>query len=476
MSKDPREILNKEYTKRLNTVGLWPLKFAGYLRYEIKDSHFIKKLPSTIIRSVILTILVNISAAYVLFVLDYQKKHLSITETITVVCVTLIQNATQINVTFPNRNSGLELLNTCIEIDVILGYKETKFMRDIAALTFVGLSIFISLFQVAVLVVLYMAHEVSTSIHVVGSFFLFMAFSIFYDACVLVAFYNFLSLRVQYLNIGMMKLAKVNQEYFANQLFFNGILWRKSFDNLVTFHKRAEATQFIQVFGIIFKQLRQLEKCFRFTVSLQYTYLNFNDCTMCEILNSLISFTGMTSHKTIENHKIRIHMCSFYTLFSSQNITIMRTIAVVGWVGLGWIYLLTLSQHIDIYYRQIEKTTLICNYIQLKPIMASKSLFMEVIHVLLLHEPHTDSTDIRIFLSAKVLKLTKGVLRMLEVHEPRVSIYNMYYFNTSLMLQIAGSIFVYITVQLQLTVPTNRPSEVIANITDDSHRNIFVFR
>ncbi|XP_045533990.1 uncharacterized protein LOC123721024 [Papilio machaon] len=115
---------------------------------------------------------------------------------------------------------------------------------------------------------------------------------------------------------------------------------------------------------------------------------------------------------------------SVITYDKSTDFNTLRIVCIVGWVLLGWIYEYGVSQQTDLFCRQIDKTKLVCSYIQLKP---------------------SSSDDI--------LELTKRILRTLEFRDPRLSLYGMYYMNTGLVLRIAASSFVYITVQLQILIP-----------------------
>lgn len=70
-----------------------------------------------------------------------------------------------------------------------------------------------------------------------------------------------------------------------------------------------------------------------------------------------------------------------------------------------------------------------------------------------------------IFILAELLKLTKNILKTLEVRDTHMSVYDMFSFNTGLALKIAASTFVYITVQLQLAFPNLKEVHKIVNVT-----------
>lgn len=69
------------------------------------------------------------------------------------------------------------------------------------------------------------------------------------------------------------------------------------------------------------------------------------------------------------------------------------------------------------------------------------------------------------FLSDDILKLTKTIFGTLELRETRVSLYDMFYFDTGFVLRIAASTFVYITVQLQLALPNLKDGHYVSNTT-----------
>lgn len=56
----------------------------------------------------------------------------------------------------------------------------------------------------------------------------------------------------------------------------------------------------------------------------------------------------------------------------SQDFNTLRIVCIVGWVLLGWVYEYGVSQQTDLFCRQIDKTKLLCTYIQLKPSSSGK--------------------------------------------------------------------------------------------------------
>ncbi|KAF9824203.1 hypothetical protein SFRURICE_019883 [Spodoptera frugiperda] len=115
---------------------------------------------------------------------------------------------------------------------------------------------------------------------------------------------------------------------------------------------------------------------------------------------------------------------------------IIRATAMLGWSGASWFHLLIISMQSDLFFKEVQQLKLICAYVQLKP----------------------SST-------AELLKLTKNILKTLEVRDTHMSAYGMFSFNTGLALKIAASTFVYITVQLQLAFPNLKEVHKIVNVT-----------
>ncbi|XP_050561277.1 uncharacterized protein LOC126912592 [Spodoptera frugiperda] len=109
---------------------------------------------------------------------------------------------------------------------------------------------------------------------------------------------------------------------------------------------------------------------------------------------------------------------------------------MLGWSGASWFHLLIISMQSDLFFKEVQQLKLICAYVQLKPSS-----------------------------SAELLKLTKNILKTLEVRDTHMSVYDMFSFNTGLALKIAASTFVYITVQLQLAFPNLKEVHKIVNVT-----------
>ncbi|XP_064292000.1 uncharacterized protein LOC135309704 [Plodia interpunctella] len=161
---------------------------------------------------------------------------------------------------------------------------------------------------------LYIAFDVEIDLHVTGSIFFILAFSILYDFLFLVAQYSFLGMRIKYLNIALMKTSNVKLEYLPKIFLFNGVLWKDRFNDDVTFHKDTDLKKYIRAFEMIYDHIRRLEKGFRFS-----------------------------------------------------DIELLRKMCITMLVVISWIMLMTVSLRSDIVLRQLEQTKVICIYAQLKP-------------------------------------------------------------------------------------------------------------
>lgn len=67
--------------------------------------------------------------------------------------------------------------------------------------------------------------------------------------------------------------------------------------------------------------------------------------------------------------------------------------------------------------------------------------------------------------SEATLKLTKDVITTLEIRDARMSLYNVFFFDTGLVFNLAASTFVYMTVQLQLAFPNLEDGHKTENVT-----------
>lgn len=266
---DSKAILAREYCTKFDNKLLWIIKFAGFFRFQTKNGRITpKKASESILRAILAIISGNFSAFYMYYICYLKSNFLSIAEVIILTLFALLQNIILLNIAIPNRNSGLILLDYCFDIDILFGVLETKFMRDIVDKAYLIVTIFIASFQGVTVVVLIFAYPTPFSIHVVGTVYFGLLFFIFYDVCFLLTLYVFLALRVHYINVAIIKRANLNSEHFPKQFLFDGLIWKKKFDDLVTFHNFASSDDFVEGFKIIFKILRQLEKCYRFTVRL----------------------------------------------------------------------------------------------------------------------------------------------------------------------------------------------------------------
>ncbi|XP_062527852.1 uncharacterized protein LOC101735652 isoform X3 [Bombyx mori] len=115
---------------------------------------------------------------------------------------------------------------------------------------------------------MYSVFKVSLLVHVVGSLYFSWLFCIYDDYSFFMTLYTFLSLRIRYLNVALMKYSNMNLDYVPDLLFFNGLFWKRRFDKLVTFHKRAGKLEFAKAFRIIFHQFDCINQGYRFALML----------------------------------------------------------------------------------------------------------------------------------------------------------------------------------------------------------------
>ncbi|KAL0884033.1 hypothetical protein ABMA27_016066 [Loxostege sticticalis] len=124
--------------------------------------------------------------------------------------------------------------------------------------------------------------------------------------------------------------------------------------------------------------------------------------------------------------------------YGKTGMDIMRQYIIVSWLVLSWLFILAISLLVDIFSRQIEQTTLICTYAQLESIN-----------------------------NEAVYKFTKSIFRALENRVARASIYGVFFFDPGMMLRLAASTFVYITAQLQISMPATEGNYSSGNLTLD---------
>ncbi|CAB3236050.1 unnamed protein product [Arctia plantaginis] len=166
---------------------------------------------------------------------------------------------------------------------------------------------------------------------------------------------------------------------------------------------------------MLFNQLRYLERCYEYPVS--------------SGLFTSISGTFVTVQTFI--------------LYLQDSSKVKRTAGIASWAIATWAFIVIFSLFLDMFQKQIEQTKLICAYVQLKP-----------------------STPV------ELLKLTKDILATFEVRDARISLYNVFFFNTGFVFKLAASTFVYITVQLQVALSYFDDENKVDNITESSSFNL----
>ncbi|XP_063530771.1 uncharacterized protein LOC134741805 [Cydia strobilella] len=214
-------------------------------------------------------------------------------------------------------------------------------------------------------------------IYFVGIVYFQLLFSICYDHVIQVCLYKFLCLRLHYLNVGLVKIANLYTEYLIEQLISYPFHWKKEYDNNVDL-SRKDTKYFTESLKMVDAQVRRVQHSYRFT-----------------------------------------------------DIPVIRTFSLAGWSFACWSIYIGIAQQTDKLNVQMQRTKLICTYIQLTP----------------------NNSD-------ELFSLSRSILDTLAVSDCRISIYNLFYFNQRLLRSIATSVFVYITMQLQLAFPKrNSPNK-----------------
>lgn len=267
MNIDKEQIM-AEYAKSFNRFVYWPLKSTGFCRFDIKNNQIQERTLKTIIYNICILCLANVGVCYILSATS-DEKSLELPERIAIVHFAIAANLLLVNSSFLNRQSGYELIEDCINIDLFLGINETRFMRKLAMKNLAVLCILMAILSLFVVAYMYVVFKVSMMIHFVGSIYFAWLFCAYDDFCFFLYLYTFLSLRVRYLNTAIMKISKMKTEYVPMKLLFDRLMWFKEYDDKVIFHKKAGATEFVKVFTMLFNYLRRIEHAYRFTVSTQ---------------------------------------------------------------------------------------------------------------------------------------------------------------------------------------------------------------
>lgn len=256
-----------EYINMYNHIlFFWP-KLWGCIRFKTEKSRIVSKSMGSVIYGIFVIFLINLSATRILYVSGVRDKVLFPEEIIITMQVTVILNIFWIEFSFINIRTGSELVNRSINIDTILGARETKSMRDLIYKINLMSTCAIFLTQIIVVTALYISFNVAMEVHVLGSIFFALLVAVYNDVNFVILQYAFLSMRVRYLNVAIMKMSNMKLEYVPDLFLFNGIFWKKSFDNQANNHERLEPKKIMEAFKMIIEQLRRLERFYRFVVS-----------------------------------------------------------------------------------------------------------------------------------------------------------------------------------------------------------------
>ncbi|XP_063374978.1 uncharacterized protein LOC134662635 [Cydia amplana] len=324
-------------------------------------------------------ITVSLAAYTLILQTSIKNNYLILPEFITVIELAVLNNVVLLNIHIFNRHSGAKLFKQLIEIDLFLGVTQTKVMRDIVAKDMLIWSSSIASFELVIMAVLIIAfyNKIPAYIYFVGIVYFQLLFTLCYDHIVHVCLYKFLCLRVHHLNVGLVKKANLYTEYLIEQLISYPFHWKKEYDNNVDL-SRKDTKYFTESLRMVDAEVRRVQHSYRFT-----------------------------------------------------DIPVIRTFSLAGWFFANWSIFIGITQQTDKLNVQIQRTKLICTYIQLKP----------------------NNSD-------ELFSLSRSILDTLEISDCRISIYNLFYFNQSLLRSIATSVFVYITMQLQLAFPKrNSPNK-----------------
>lgn len=272
---ESRQLLLQQYVKKIYHTCLLPLKFFGLARFDIEDGEIVKKSVLSILHSLLILFVIDISAVYILYKLAWESEYLFETEKVIIWDFSIFHTCVIINMSFLNRGSSAQFINKAIDIDVFLGVANTKFMRDIIANTYITLNVFAFFMHVVVVIILSITYTVEYDGVIAGAFFFILLYCIYYDLSLFLSLFTFMTLRVRYLNVTIMKGSNMKIEHLPEQFPFIPMFWNKKLDNLVDFHKRADTEKIIKAFKIISEQLRCLENCYRFTVSNSFEWTIF---------------------------------------------------------------------------------------------------------------------------------------------------------------------------------------------------------
>lgn len=258
--------LMEDYVKKFYKIFRF-LEFSGFCRFVIRKNIVAERNFGTVIYNIFVLIVADACATYLLLFANAKEQYLSSVEYIAIMHFTIFSNLLLFNITFGDKYRGLDLIQNCIEIDNLLGAKETEFMREVSINFYAILLYMVGITQVFIVGYMYYVFHVSLAIHIVGSLYFFWLFFAYDDFCFFIYSYSFLTTRVRYLNVALINITKMKMEYIPKQVMFNKMFWKDEYDERVTFHTRCDNKDFCVAFRMLFNQLRRIEQCYSFTVS-----------------------------------------------------------------------------------------------------------------------------------------------------------------------------------------------------------------
>lgn len=279
MNEDDEKFLRSDYAKRLKTIFRF-LEPTGFCRFVIRKGKVVERQIDTMWYNICVLIVADACAAYLLWFANVKEQYLSLVEYIAIMHFSIFSNLLLCDITFGDKYRGLNLIKKCIEIDCLLGARETEFMRKLSITFFKILIIFIGITQVFVVSYMYVIFNVSTAIHTVGSYYFMWLFFAYDDFWVCLYLHSFLGTRVRYLNVALIKVARMKMEYIPKQLLFNNLMWKDRYDDMVNFHERSDLKNFCVAYRKLCDLLKLIADCYRFTVSCSFLFDNNNILTV----------------------------------------------------------------------------------------------------------------------------------------------------------------------------------------------------
>lgn len=267
MENSDRIELTREYVKKLNTIKYWALQAAGFGRFSIENDRIVGKSLNSVFYSAFVLITAIVTVISIIYETSVLTHYLMYGELVIFLELSFIINSILLNITFGNRHNLAKLIEHSIEIDILLGVKETKFMRDIADTAYTIMGVPVVVVQLSVVTLMYFTFDVSILVHVTGSSYFLWAFFCFFDVNYLLTHYSFLNLRTRYVNVALMKTLNVKVEYIPDLFLFNGVFWKSKHDDLVKFHENADVMKYVVAYKKLFNHLKIFLKCYQFTVS-----------------------------------------------------------------------------------------------------------------------------------------------------------------------------------------------------------------